>query len=603
MTGRRAVLLGLGGLALAGAGFAAGGFAEARRQAGVRLFGRATTTGSRAGALEYALAGDGPPLMMIHGTGGGFDQGLLFASKLRDQGFRIVAPSRFGYLGSAFPEDASPGHQADRLVDLIDHLGIERLAVVGGSAGALSAAEFALRHPDRCSHLGLLVPAANLTGRDPVAFSALQRIAVGAVLGSDAMFWALSRAAPRQMIRTLLATDPGLLDRVSADEAHRARTILDQIFPISRKSQGLRADGYWAGAPTRTAYDRISVPTLILSCEDDLFGTAGHRAAAGRTDRRRHARPLSHWRAYLARPRRRGGRADRWVRPRRRLRGRQMRRPPMEWIVGSLGALTVALAGVIWTTSLPRAFQARRTEAAAVPRAEPKLLTEPDIAHLPPPVQRYIALTGSIGRPVVTAVTLRFNATMYDAPGSPGMAGPVVQYERFDTPERLFLMTTRMKGLPVAVLHDFDGDHATMRVRLAGLVNVVDLAGPDLTRTETVTILNDLCFFAPSRLADPRLSWTEIAEDRAGVSFALGPHTVSAELVFNAAGELVDFVSEDRGMLQKDGKLRILRWTTPMRAYRDVGGWRLASEGEAIWHRPDGPFTYGRIRLSGYDAE
>ncbi|WP_089279867.1 alpha/beta fold hydrolase [Antarctobacter heliothermus] len=60
-----------------------------------------------AGALEYANADDGPPLMMIHGTGGGFDQGLLFASGLRQSGFRIVAPSRFGYLGSAFPDDAS----------------------------------------------------------------------------------------------------------------------------------------------------------------------------------------------------------------------------------------------------------------------------------------------------------------------------------------------------------------------------------------------------------------------------------------------------------------------------------------------------------------
>jgi hypothetical protein len=40
-----------------------------------------------------------------------------------------------------------------------------------------------------------------------------------------------------------------------------------------------------------------------------------------------------------------------------------------------------------------------------------------------------------------------------------------------------------------------------------------------------------------------------------------------------------------------------------MRAYRDVGGWHLASEGEAIWHRPEGPFTYGRMRLTGYEAK
>jgi pimeloyl-ACP methyl ester carboxylesterase len=227
-----------------------------------------------AGTFEYAVAGDGPPLMMIHGTGGGFDQGLLFASKLRARGFRIVAPSRFGYLGSAFPDDASPAHQADVLVELLDHLGIERLPVVGGSAGALTAAEFALRYPDRCSYLVLLVPAANLTNRDPVEFTALQRLAVETVLGSDFWFWALSRAAPGQMIRTLLATDPALLDSVTPDERRRAYAILNQIFPISRKVDGLRNDAFWAGTPSPTTYERILVPTLILSLEDDLFGTA-----------------------------------------------------------------------------------------------------------------------------------------------------------------------------------------------------------------------------------------------------------------------------------------------------------------------------------------
>lgn len=274
----------------------------------------------------------------------------------------------------------------------------------------------------------------------------------------------------------------------------------------------------------------------------------------------------------------------------------------MTWVLAVLVVLAIGLGLVIWTTSLPRAFEARRADAAAAPRDAARPLTEADIAHLPPPVRRYIALTGSIGLPVVTEVTLRFEATMYEAPGAAGMAGPVEQYERFDLPRRLFLMTAQMKGLPVAVLHDFNSDRATMRVRLASLVNVVDIGGPDLTRTETVTILNDLAFFAPSRLIDPRLVWTEVDDNRARVAFTLGPNTVSAELVFNAAGELVDFVSDDRGMLEKDGSLRILRWTTPMSSYADFGGWRLASEGEAIWHRPDGPFVYGRMRLTDYEA-
>lgn len=274
----------------------------------------------------------------------------------------------------------------------------------------------------------------------------------------------------------------------------------------------------------------------------------------------------------------------------------------MIWALVVLCILLLGLGAAIWTTSLSRQFNARVAEDAAKALETGGVLTEADIAHLPPPVRRYLAVTGSIGRPVVTEITMRFDATLYDAPGDAGMSGPVVQYERFDLPVRLFQMTTRMKGLPVAVLHDFNRDNATMRVRLAGLLNVVDVGGPELTRTETVTILNDMAFYAPSRLSDPRLSWTEIDDTRARVTFTLGPNTVSAELVLNAESELVDFVSEDRGMLEKDGSLRILRWTTPMGQYRDVGGWRLASEGDAIWHLPEGPFTYGHLRLTEYEA-
>jgi 2-hydroxy-6-oxonona-2,4-dienedioate hydrolase len=274
MTTRRKVVLGLGGLALAGGAYATGAFREARAQSDGRLFGQGTVIETRAGAIEYAVAGDGPPLMMIHGTGGGFDQGLLFGAALRQRGFRIIAPSRFGYLGSAFPDDASPAHQADVLAELLDHLSIDRLAVIGGSAGALTAAEFAVRHPDRCAHLGLLVPAGNLTNRDPVQFTALQRFAVNAVLGSDFWFWSMARLAPGQMIQTLLATDPALLDLVPETERQRANAILNQILPISRKGNGFKTDAFWAGTPSPTAFERIAVPTLILSCEDDLFGTA-----------------------------------------------------------------------------------------------------------------------------------------------------------------------------------------------------------------------------------------------------------------------------------------------------------------------------------------
>jgi hypothetical protein len=275
----------------------------------------------------------------------------------------------------------------------------------------------------------------------------------------------------------------------------------------------------------------------------------------------------------------------------------------MKAIMWGLAVLSVLATGallVAWFTSLSREFATRRAEAMATSLPESNVLTEADIAELPEPVRRYIAVSGSLGKPRTVQIEMVIEAEISDAPNAAPMAGPVKLYQRFDQPRRLFLMESWMKGLPVKVLHDFNFDNATMSVRLAGLINVVDLHGEDVTRTETVTILGELCVFAPSLLADPCLSWSEIDATHAGVSFTLGPNTVSAVLTFDQGGDLVDFRSEDRGALQADGSLQLIPWTTPVRNYRDFDGRRIATDAEAIWHYPEGSFTYLRLRIVEY---
>jgi 2-hydroxy-6-oxonona-2,4-dienedioate hydrolase len=61
---------------------------------------------------------------MIHGSGGGHDQGMAWARPLVQQGVRVIAMSRFGYLRTPRPADASPEAQADAHACLLDALGI-----------------------------------------------------------------------------------------------------------------------------------------------------------------------------------------------------------------------------------------------------------------------------------------------------------------------------------------------------------------------------------------------------------------------------------------------------------------------------------------------
>lgn len=258
------------------AGWLHRGYSRALDAARMRLAGyRATTITSRFGALQYAEAGTGVPVLMIHGSGGGFDQGLLFAAPLVELGMRVIAPSRFGYLGSAFPADASSENQADAFVDLLDALDVDRIAVIGGSAGALSAIAFAIRHPDRCSVLIPVVPATYVSGRPSARpWSPGQQHVVEAALGSDFLFWAAISAMPDMMIGSVLATDPALLAAASADERNRVQAVLDSILPVSERTHGLLNDMRLAGDPQPMPLERITAPTLAISVEDDRYLTA-----------------------------------------------------------------------------------------------------------------------------------------------------------------------------------------------------------------------------------------------------------------------------------------------------------------------------------------
>jgi len=246
-----------------------------------RLAGNSETVQTAFGTVEYAESGQGRPVLVIHGSGGGFDQALEMAGQLASFGYRLVAPSRFGYLRSDFPDHASPELQADAFAALLDKLNLQRVMVLGGSAGALSAMQFAIRHPDCCQALVLLVPAAFAPDRKPNESAAEGPIAtalVHLVLRSDFIFWLGITIIPGTMTKMLLATEPSVIEAAGAEEKTRARRILRHILPVSDRAEGLLLDTRTAGAPPRYDLERITCPVLAVSANDDLYGTAAAAA-------------------------------------------------------------------------------------------------------------------------------------------------------------------------------------------------------------------------------------------------------------------------------------------------------------------------------------
>ena len=241
---------------------------------------------TRCGPIEYQEAGAGVPLLAVHGSGGGHDQGMAFAAGLVSHGIRVIAMSRFGYLRTPMPADASAAAQADAHVCLLDALGLPKAAVMGGSAGAPSALQMAIRHPDRVSALVLLVP---LAYKPPTQADSAQPLppwveaTMMQLIGSDLLFWAALHVVRDQVIKVVLATPPELLLHASPKERARVDAMLANILPVSLRAEGLRSDTAVGKHLSPSPLESIQAPTLVISARDDRYGTyASAQYTAGR---------------------------------------------------------------------------------------------------------------------------------------------------------------------------------------------------------------------------------------------------------------------------------------------------------------------------------
>ena len=252
-------------------------------------------------------------------------------------------------------------------------------------------------------------------------------------------------------------------------------------------------------------------------------------------------------------------------------------------------------------TEGPGSFHAqylRDVEMGLSRSADAPLVTEGDLAPLPDPVRRYLRMTRAVGQPRVRNYRIRFTGRIRSAPDAAWMPFEAEQQSFADEPTRLFLMRARMFGVPVEAFHRLIDGHATMEVKVAGAVPMVDARGDEMDRAETVTLFNDMCLLAPGTLVGPDITWEPVDAFTARARFTQRGHTITATLLFDTDDRLVNFESDDRSRSMPDGTSTKVRFSTPVRDYRDFGPLYLAGYGEARWRLPAGEFTYGEFTMT-----
>jgi 2-hydroxy-6-oxonona-2,4-dienedioate hydrolase len=224
------------------------------------------------GAIEYAREGTGPYALVIHGAGGGYDQGLYLAHEMLGDGYDVIAPSRFGYLNTPMPQEASHSAQADAHAALLDKLDVKQAIVMGVSAGAPSAIEFAVRYPTRTTALILVVPRAY----DPANRVGLDQTPQNKTVirlfekSSDFPYWAATKVGRKTLVR-FFGVDPELEAKAEPHEREKITGLIADMLPLSARVDGIVADT--SSELVRSDLEHIKAPTLVISAEDDLYHT------------------------------------------------------------------------------------------------------------------------------------------------------------------------------------------------------------------------------------------------------------------------------------------------------------------------------------------
>ena len=270
----RPLMLGLIGLALLlclGAGLVAFAYQHDMRHAYERIGARGQVIASPFGDIEFVEGGQqsaATAVLLVHGSGGGWDQGELLARAAlgEDTPLRWIAASRFGYLRSTFKLGATFDDQAHAYAHLLDQLGIKRVAVVALSHGGPSALLFAALHPERVSSLTLVSAGVSASVAAEQSAASNKGRVLTAIFQQDFRYWAMTKALRRQFME-LMGASPAVSQSLTTEQRRLADEVIDFMNPVSRRAAGTVFDNRAAMPNERIA--GVRAPTLILHAKDD----------------------------------------------------------------------------------------------------------------------------------------------------------------------------------------------------------------------------------------------------------------------------------------------------------------------------------------------
>ena len=206
------------------------------------------------GDMSYVDKGNGEVILSVHGIFGGYDQAFDTCKDFAS-GYRILAPSRFGYLGSDMLGSGTPAEQAIAYAELLDRLGIDKVYLLATSAGGSIAIRFALDYPERTKGL-ILYCSAMPPAAKPANYA--EYAGPPAFLCNDYAMFLMN-----PLFEPVMGMDASTIYSMLPVGERKAGVILDAS--ITNPDMARNYDSY--------IIEDLQVPTLILHAKDDKLAS------------------------------------------------------------------------------------------------------------------------------------------------------------------------------------------------------------------------------------------------------------------------------------------------------------------------------------------
>ncbi len=220
-----------------------------------------------------------------------------------------------------------------------------------------------------------------------------------------------------------------------------------------------------------------------------------------------------------------------------------------------------------------------------------KTFRHSDLNRLPPPVQRYLRKSIKEGTPFVSRVHLkqsgqmRFNQRWIQIEAD--------QYYSVTPPAFTWIAKMKLGPAWVAARDRYSNGKGNMIIKVLSSLPLFDVRGPEMDHASLLRFLSELPWL-PTAFLSENITWKEIDDRAAEATITDGGVAATGTFHFNGTDEITEFTSPGR-FRNETGKIE--PWSGTWSNYCEFGGFRIPTEGNAVWNAPEGDFEYVRLKV------